>query len=524
MTESAKAVGDVHQVEEIGERADLQQTYAAIDLGSNSFHMVVATPEGDSIRIIDSLRAPVRLAAGLDKSKRLAPKTEKYALETLSQFAQRLRGVPRKNVRVVGTSTLRRAARNSDHFIDEAHDILGKRIEIISGREEARLIYGSVAHTLPKNEQRRLVIDIGGGSTELVSGKGLKPDLLESFNIGCVSSSSSWFGENRIEAKRMKGAIVHAQLELQPLTVAFTKKGWDEVIGCSGTLKATGRLLQELSLTDGNITLAGVRKLQKHFIKARKIEKLELESISKDRMQVIAGGIAIVYAIMKTLNIDQIQVSQVALREGLIFEMIGKNRHTDIQRQTIDNLVKRYHIDTHQSGRVMEIAQTLFTQAEKVWKLDAETDLDLLLWASELHEIGLSVAHSQYHKHGAYLLENSDLLGFTKAEQIALALLVRLHRRKLNLDIIEHLPKSESSRLIPLTILLRLAALLHRSRQASGLDEISFQFKNNKIHFKADKQWFQTHPLTAADLDDEAVHLRNVNMELKISVTEGKKG
>lgn len=491
-------------------------TYAAIDLGSNSFHMVMATPEGDSIRIVDSMRAPVRLGAGLDSSKKINPETKQLALETLSQFAQRLRGIPRNNVSIVGTNTLRRA-KNSKRFINDAFDILEKRIEIISGREEARLIYGSVAHTLPDKSLRRLVIDIGGGSTELANGIGPVPDMVESINIGCVSSAVEWFADGKVDTHRFKGAIVHAELELQPVSATFRESGWDEVIGCSGTVKAAARILTELSLSDGDINLASLKKLQKMLIKAGRAEKLNLESISSDRIQVIAGGIAILIAIMKTLEVKQIVVSQVALREGLIFEMIGKTRHTNIQHQTIGNLIKLYRIDTEQSQRVESMATLLFEKACTAWKLDEENDSTLLNWACQLHEIGLSVAHSQYHKHGAYLLENSDLLGFTRAEQAALALLVRYHRRKFGLQAYEQLPKNDRERLVLLTALLRLAALLHRSRQASKVKEINFKFKPGRIEISTAESWLDEHPLTSADLADEAAHLKNAGIELQIN-------
>ena len=494
-----------------------QDTYAAIDLGSNSFHMAVAQPEGRSIRIIDSLRAPVRLGAGLDNKKNITPATEEMALETLSQFSERLRDVPRKNIRIVGTNTLRRA-RNSDDFIEKAYDLLGKRIEIISGREEARLIFGSVAHTQPDNNDRKLVIDIGGGSTELITGSGTVPDVMESFNMGCVSAANNWFDGPQIEQHRLRGATVHAQLELQPMAENFIQSGWDSVFGCSGTIKASARMLFELGLSDveGEITWSGIKKLQKELIKAGSVEKLRLETISKDRMQVIAGGISILAGIMKTLSIKHIQVSQVALREGLIFNMLGKSRHADIQSHTVRNIARRFQVDTHQADRVEKSAIEFFEAAVKPWKLDADTDASLLRWAAWVHEIGMSVAHTQYHKHGAYLIENSDLMGFTRAEQTALALMVRYHRRKFDREAFDPLPKAERERLLRLTVLLRLAILKHRSRRDINYPKNSFLFKSDKIRFEADQEWLDSHPLTNADLSDEAKHLDNAGFDLKV--------
>lgn len=497
------------------EEQNKPQIYAAIDLGSNSFHMMIAEPEGDSIRKLDSLRMPVRLGAGLDKNKQLLPETEAMALDALAKYAERLLNVPRKNIRIVGTNTLRRA-RNRDGFMREAARLLGKRIEIISGREEARLIFSAVAHTLPDTDQQRLVIDIGGGSTELVIGKGFHPQLMESVNMGCVSYSSRFLqGEEKITPASMKRATMEAQLELQPLTLAYQQCGWDTVIGCSGTIKAAARMLAELGLTDGTITRDGLRKLVRMIIKEGSVEALNLSSISQSRAQVVAGGLAVLRAIIKTLKIETMQASQVALREGLIFEMLGKAEHVDIQSQTIANLTSRYSIDISQATRVENTARSLFSKVAENWKLDPESDLELLVWAAKLHELGMGVAHTQYHKHGAYILENSDLLGFSLVEQNALALLVRYHRRKIDDAAFNNLPKEEKDRLLLLLGILRLAALLHRGRNDESLDELNLAVKAGEITVVAPQSWLDEHPLTYAELLAEAERLTRVNIRLK---------
>ena len=494
-----------------------QETYAAIDLGSNSFHMAIATPEGRAIRMLDSLREPVRLGAGLDAKKRIKTKTEKLALDTLNKFAERLRGIPRENIRMVGTSTLRRAS-NSKQFANKAFEILGKRIEIISGREEARLIFESVAHALPLNNDKRLVIDIGGGSTELVTGTGVSPVLMESITMGCVSSSNDWFDGSEISQDNFRTAMLHAQLELQPLALSFARAGWDAVYGCSGTIKATARVLHELDIekVEGLITWSGLKALQKMLIKAGKIEKLRLESISKDRMQVIVGGISILMGIMKTLDIKEVQVSQVALREGLIFDMIGKSRHADIQSHTVNNIARRFQVDEAQSTRVETLALELHTLAAKPWKIDSPVDANLLAWAARLHEIGLSVAHSGYHKHGAYLLEHADMMGFTQSEQTALALMVRYHRRKFDVEGFDILPRPDQENVLKLTALLRLAVLVNRSRSDFEYPVQNHTFKSDKIIFQTDETWRESHPLTLTNLEGEARHMDNAGIDLKI--------
>lgn len=494
---------------------DNKQIYAAIDLGSNSFHMIIAEPEGHSIRKIDSLRVPTRLGAGLDKNKRLLPETETMAIDALAQFAERLRNVPKKNIRVVGTNTLRRA-KNRERLLSEGRRLLGKPIDIISGREEARLIYSAVSHALPDSSQQRLVIDIGGGSTELVVGTGLTPVLMESIHIGCVSYSTRYLdGGQDITNATMKKATTEAQLELQPLKLAYKNCGWDAVIGCSGTIKATARMLAELGITDGSITHSGLRKLVRMIIKAGSVQALNLTSISQSRLQVIAGGLAVLRAVMKTLDIQTMQASQVALREGLIFDMLGKAEHVDIQSQTIANLTARYSIDIQQANRVESTAKMLFKHVLDPWSLDEDADLDLLSWAARLHELGMGVAHTQYHKHGAYILENSDLLGFTLAEQTALALLVRYHRRKIDKNAFDSLPEDESNRLLMLLGILRLAALLHRGRHDESLSEISVRIKDGQITVIAPQAWLDEHPLTNAELQTEAERLTHINIKLK---------
>ena len=489
--------------------------YAAIDLGSNSFHMMIAEPEGSSIRKIDSLRMPTRLGAGLDKHKRLRPETEATALDALAQYAERLRDVPAKNIRVVGTNTLRRAKKR-DHFMSEANRLLGKPIEIISGREEARLIYSAVSHTYPNSNQRRLIIDIGGGSTELAIGKGKHPTLMESVNMGCVSYTHRFLsGEEGITAATMKRATMEAELELQPLVVTYKQFGWDEVVGCSGTIKAAARMLAELSISDGTITRDGLRQLARQIVKVGNVDNLNLSSISPSRAQVIAGGIAVLRAVMRTLDIKRITASQVALREGLIYDMLGKAEHVDIQSQTIANLTSRYSIDIRQANRVESTAKKLFKQVQKPWKLDPETDLELLIWAAKLHELGMGVAHTQYHKHGAYIIENSDLLGFTQTEQNALALLVRYHRRKIEHEVFETLPDNERTRLSLLLGILRLSALLHRGRYDDPMDDLNIAIKQDQITLLAPQSWLDEHPLTYAEIIAEAERLTHVNIKLK---------
>lgn len=494
--------------------SSLTNSFAAIDLGSNSFHMVIAEPEGSSIRIIDKLRVPVRLGAGLDSEKKINKETRLKALDALGQFAQRLRGVPLKQIRIVGTNTLRRA-RNSKDLMDEAHAILGKRIDIISGREEARLIFSAVSHAAPDSDTQRLVIDIGGGSTELIIGQGFKPDLLESINMGCVSYTDKYLASKKISSDDLNRASLEAQLELRPIARSYSDFGWSEVTGCSGTFKAVSRMLEELNITDGDVTRDGVQNLITLIDKAGSVEKLNLSSIGSDRIAVASGGIAIVHALMKTLKIQCIKTSTVALREGLIFDMVGKAEHIDIQSQTLANLTSRYDIDLQQANRVEIAVVHFFNKVKKSWELDDDNDLSLAVWAAKLHELGKAVAHTQYHKHGAYIIENSDLIGFSIVEQKALALLVRYHRRKIDMSAFDVLQKSEKQRVVRILSLLRLAVLVHRGRHDVELEQLKLKVKESQLIVSTDEQWLEENPLTSAELVAEDDQQMLIDFKLK---------
>lgn len=491
-------------------------SWAAIDLGSNSFHMLIATPDGHSIRRIDSLRDAVKLGAGLDRRKRLLPDTEARALDAIARFAERLRDVPANHIRMVGTNTLRRA-KGADRFMRRAAQLIGCPVEIVSGREEARLIWSAVAHTLPESNLRRLVIDIGGGSTELVIGTGLNAELMESVNTGCVSTTQHRFPDGRVKTSTMKAAITDARLELRPLEKAYRERGWHDVIGCSGTIKAAARMLAETGLTDGSIEREALQHLVFQIADAGSVKALGLQSISQSRSDVVAGGLAVLLGLMQTLDIDALESCKAALREGLIFDMLGATEHIDVRQQTIANLASRYTIDAQQAARVAATAQKLFEQVADTWQLDTDRDLELLMYAARLHELGMGVAHTQYHKHGAYIIEHSDLIGFTIGEQTALALLVRWHRRKLDFEAFDNLPDADRERLLKLLGLLRLAALLHRSRQDEHLENLRLKIRESGITVQATQAWLDQHPLTAAELAGEAERLLHVNIRLKVA-------
>ena len=404
------------------------QTVAAVDLGSNSFHMIVARIENGQLQIIDRLKEMVQLGAGLSDDKLLSKDAETRALDCLERFGQRLRSLPRGAVRAVGTNTLRQV-RDGGTFLRQAELALGHPVEVISGREEARLVYLGVAHGLAGSEVR-LVVDIGGGSTELIIGEGFHAQRMESLHMGCVSLSRRFFPDGVVTEKAMKAAVIAGRLEVRPVRSMFSNGQWQVAIGSSGTIKAIRNIAQVFGWCDDGITRRSLKKLRRALIAAGHTGKLQIEGLTDERRAVLPGGVAVLSAVFKGLDIDRMQVSDEALREGLLYELLGYIRHEDVRDLTVDSLSKRYGIDDQQARRVELSAIRLLGQASRDWHIDEVEHSELLAWAARLHEIGLAVAHSSFHKHGAYLVANSDLSGFSRQQQLVLAALIRGHRRR----------------------------------------------------------------------------------------------
>ncbi len=487
---------------------------AAVDLGSNSFHMVVARPVNGHLNVVDRLREPVRLAAGLDADNQLDAEAQKRAIACLERFGQRLRDMPPGSVRAVGTNTMRKA-RNSDELLEAAAAALGHPIEIISGLEEARLIYLGVSHSLPDSQGRRLVMDIGGGSTELIIGERFEPHYMESLYMGCVSVSQGYFADGTITAKSMRRAEIAAGQELQPVEQSYRRLGWASAVGSSGTIRAVGDVVQAMGWSEGGITLPALKKLREALIAAGDVGKLgALQGLPPERAPVFPGGVAILLATFEALGIEQMQVSDGALREGLLYDLMGRIRHEDVRERTITGLSERYHVDKGQARRVEATLLHCLGQVADAWKLDQECAASLLQWAAQLHEIGLAVAHSGYHKHGAYLLEFSDMPGFSRQEQRLLAVLVRGHRRKFANTLFKDLPEAQRERIMRLTVLLRLAVLLHRSRADAELPPLSLHADGKNLFLAFPTGWLDQHPLTQADLAQEAEAIKDGKFKL----------
>lgn len=490
--------------------ASHKDTYAAVDLGSNSFHMVIARREVDgSMVVIDRLKEMVRLAAGLDEQRRLDAAARERALDCLRQFGQRLRELPRSNVRVVGTNTLR-AARNADEFIDAAEAVLDHPVEVVSGMEEARLIYTGVTHSLAQ-EGRRLVIDIGGGSTEFIIGDGPEPLHKSSLPMGCVSLSRRHFADGQITRKAFEQAELAAAVELEPIAATLRELGWSAAIGASGTIKAVASTIHEMGWERDTITGKGLKRLRKSLIDAGHVDKIALSGLKAERHAVFPGGVAVLRAAFDGLGIDQMRVSDGAMREGMLLDLPGRIQHADARDGAVRRLAERFHADPAQARRVRRTVEYLYEQARTGWALDDEGRW-LLRWAAELHEIGLDIAHSSYHKHGAYIVANTDLAGFAREQQLELATLVRCHRRKLVPDSFDAEGQQRLARLI---VLLRLAVLLHRNRSPEPLPELSLEVAEGKLKLRFPGTDIAAHPLTGADLEREAGYLANADFALK---------
>ena len=490
---------------------------AAVDLGSNSFHMIVCSLTNGKLQTVDRLREMVRLADGLDKKDVLATDTQKRALACLERFGERIRDFPPDSVRAVGTNTLRNA-KNAQQFLEKAEKALGHTIHIISGIEEARLIYLGVAHSVGSSADLKLVVDIGGGSTEYIVGKEDQPIKKESLTMGCVSMSNRFFAQGRLSKNAFNKAVLFAEQKLEPFQKKFHRKQWQQAIGSSGTLRSIDKVLQAKGWSNNGITMSGLENLVAHVKQCDHINELNLPDLDSQRLPVFPGGVAIAYATFKALDIEQMSVADGALREGLVQDLLGRIYNHDIRSATVTALAQRYHTDQQHAARIKQTVKAMLDQLAPECCLHSNTEVaQFLAWAGELHEIGHDIAHSQYHKHSAYIIEHGDLAGFTKQDQLLLATVVRCHRRKFLRSRFQDLP-APWSRLAPLmTIVLRLAVVLRRNRQEFDLPPFKLAISGNRIDLRFASNWLSQSPLTHADLVQEAEYLKDAGFRLELS-------
>jgi exopolyphosphatase/guanosine-5'-triphosphate,3'-diphosphate pyrophosphatase len=488
-----------------------QPLLAAIDLGSNSFRLQIARVVDDQLYMLDGLREAVRLAAGLDENKHLDQAAQQRGLVCLQKFGERLRGLPPEAVRAVGTNSLR-VAKNAPEFLKQAEAALGFPIEVIAGREEARLIYMGVAQGLPHSEERRMVMDIGGGSTEFIIGSGLVPVHLESLYMGCVSFSTRYFADGKMTKANLKQAEIAARNELQTIVADYAQGQWDVAMGSSGSARVICDILEQNKFSDGGITRDGLEKLRAHLLKVGDVNKLELLGLKPDRIAVLPGGFAIMYAAFCELGIERMQPAMGALREGVLYDLHGRFTHNDMREASVQQFMRRYHVAPKQAKRVADLCAALAQQF--LGEALDESTLRYLKWAAQLHEIGISVAHSGYHKHTSYILANADMPGFSKKEQTLLSFLTLAHRgrlEKLRTQLRD--PKDQA-----LVMALRLATLFCRNRSGVQLPKMQGRFSGTKFHLSVQPGWLTQNLLSETALQEEAAQWK----ELGISVQVGE--
>jgi exopolyphosphatase/guanosine-5'-triphosphate,3'-diphosphate pyrophosphatase len=481
---------------------------AAIDLGSNSFHMIVARWENGQLALLDRLREPVRLGFGLQEDGSLSEDARLRALACLERFGECLRAYPSRRVRIVGTKTLR-SVNDSRQFLLDAETRLGHPVEIISGDEEARLIYLGVAQCIAPDKGNRIVMDIGGGSTEVILGEGMKPLLKESLNMGCVAITKKFFMDGKVTEKLVTKALIACLQELEPVNEDFIKLGWNEVLGASGSIKAIAKVCETHGWSDGTIQLESLEKIIQLYCKHGAMD-LTLPGLSEDRQPVFLGGVIVLAALFEALELKSMTAADWALREGLLFDLKGRLENRDIRQASVDALAQRFHVNIDKAKAVEKTALNLLKQVAEDWKLTADDANKLLGWAARLYQVGLDIAHNDYHKHSAYVVQNVDLAGCSRVEQTQLAALVLAHRKRFP----NNKFPMENISLVRLAILLRLAAIFHRGRIKENLPAIKLQVNKQQLVLSLPTKWLEKHPLTLADLETEQRCLVEVGYEL----------
>ena len=462
-------------------------TLAVVDLGSNSFRLEIGRVEGDQVYQLDTWRETLRLGAGFDSKGRLKPAAMQAALACLARFRERLSGLHPAAVRVVATNAFR-VARNAREFLARAERAIGLPIDVISGHEEARLTYFGVAHELPRSHEPRLVIDIGGGSTEFIIGRGLEPDRLDSLRIGCVEMTQRFFPEGEITRAGLDAAETVARVEIEAIARGFGPSLWREAYASSGTAVALADILEKNAFSAGGITPSGLARLRRRMLGAGHISRLRLNALKGERAPVLAGGLAIMSAAVAELGIERIDAVGGALRLGVLYDLLGRTFDKDARAVTVERFIDRHGIDRAQASRVAKLAVALLRRAAGARNPIAE---QMIEWAALLHEAGMSVSHTGFHKHGAYILQNADMPGFSAGEQSRLALLVFGCRG--GLDKIAGALDDEQVRAAVLA--LRLAVLFHHARTTIVAPRIELEVAA-RIHVDISRRWLAAHPLS----------------------------
>ncbi|ORM67511.1 exopolyphosphatase [Pantoea rwandensis] len=486
------------------------QEFAAIDLGSNSFHMVIARVVDGAMQVLGRLKQRVHLADGLDAQNRLSDEAMERGLSCLALFAERLQGFSAANVTIVGTHTLR-IATNAEEFLQRAAEVIPYPIEVISGNEEARLIFMGVEHTQPE-KGRKLVIDIGGGSTELVIGEDFEPQLVESRRMGCVSFANLYFPKGEISPENFRRARLSAAQKLETMAWQYRLHGWQYALGASGSIKAACEVLLAMGEKEKLITPETLEMLVAEVLKHKSFNALSLPGLSEERKAVFVPGLAILCGVFDALAIRELRLSDGALREGVLYEMEGRFRHQDIRSRTAQSLANHYAIDSDQARRVLDTTEQLYLQWLDQNPKQANPQLSALLkWAALLHEVGLTINHSGMQRHSAYILQNSNMPGFNQDQQMLLATLVRYHRKAVKQDEMPRFTLFKKKQFLPMMFLLRLGTLLNNQRQATTKpDSLKLTTDDGSWTLKFPTGYLSQNTLVQLDLEREQAYWNDV--------------
>ncbi len=487
---------------------------AAIDLGSNSFHLLIAKIEHGEMRPVEVLAEKVQLGAGLEKG-RLSDEAIERGLDCLSRFAQLLERVEPQRLRVVGTNALR-IAKNRRAFTKPAGKILGTKVDVIYGREEARLVYLGVAHTLADDARSRLVVDIGGGSTEFIIGERFEPRKLESLQMGCVSYAKKYFPKGKISKSNYRKAYDRACLETSHIRHGYHGGRWEESVGSSGTLNAIEAIIIENGWGESGISREALKNLEKNLLKFKTMDEIKLEGLAPQRRNVIVPGLAIASALFDVLGIDHMRTSKGALREGVIYDLMGRLTHEDVRDRTVNALMQRYAVDVDTAEIVERRALTLYAGVRINWQL-ATDQWELLHWLAHTHEIGMAISHKHFNRHSAYLLRNADLPGFSQEEQEQLAVLAQGQRGKLSNDLFADIADTDLPQIRYLLTIVRLAVCFKYVERLSLMPDFTITAEENALTLGFPEGWLAEHPLTARELELEQDALAKIGMTLKIS-------
>jgi exopolyphosphatase / guanosine-5'-triphosphate,3'-diphosphate pyrophosphatase len=498
--------------------------YAVVDLGSNSFHMIIVRNINGATQIIYKNKKNIHLATGLNEKNELSESSIMRGIECLALFAERLNGFPPENVRVVGTYTLR-VAKNRHKFLMAAAKVFPFPVEIISGQEEARLVYlGTMTSEPTSSTDTKFVIDIGGGSTEIAVGKGhdLKPLIVTSHSMGCVTYTKRFFPEKKIDAISFQRAKLAAEQQIENIINTIKKQNITVSFGTSGTVKSICNILLDLGVNDSIITPKRLDDLISYILEFKSFQDIKYPSLSEDRKNVFVSGLAIFAGVFNALGLKELQFSPCALREGVLYELIDGQNYPDIRQNTAESLAQHYNIDQHHAQQVVKTTNYFFLQWQKQVSICISENLETILyWAAQLHEVGLKINFSSVHKHSSYILKNSNLPGFNEEQQLLLSTLVRYHRKSVNINDFPYFSLFEYKHIISMLQILRLSILINNQR-STDLDLSAFHLKITKnklweITLNISQKFVENNKLILLDLEQEKKYWELVN-DWKLSI------